>query len=41
MNTSQDDIAEPVTVVDIQFKDDTLRVLLSDGYGMIHKVADG
>lgn len=31
MNTSQDDIAELVPVVDIQFEDDTLHVLLSDG----------
>jgi hypothetical protein len=31
MNTSQDDIAELVTVVDVQFEDDTLHVLLSDG----------
>lgn len=31
MSTSQDEIAELVTAVDVQFDDDTLRVLLSDG----------
>lgn len=30
MNTSQDKIAELVTAVDVQFEDNTLRVLLSD-----------
>ena len=31
MNTSQDNIAELVTVIDILFDDDTLHVQLSDG----------
>lgn len=31
MNTSQGDVAELVTLIDVQFEDNTLRLQLSDG----------
>ena len=34
MNTSQSSVTELVTVVDVQFQDDTLYVYLSDGRGL-------